>query len=80
MQQIFCKYIGCKKKLNPKPHYFMREREGQMAQIFLLHFISSDQILNKMNFNEGVGLKARLCEKHLQKSEVVKYFQSHEDR
>lgn len=33
-----------------------------------------------MNFNEGVGLEARLSEKHLKKPEVVKYFQSSKDR
>lgn len=32
-----------------------------------------------MNFNEGVGLKVRLSEKLLQKSEVVQYFQSCKD-
>lgn len=52
-----------------------------MALIFFVaDFICSDQILYKMNFNEGVRLKARLSEKHLQKPEVVQYFQSCKDK
>lgn len=43
-------------------------------------FINSDQILNEINFNEGVRLEAKLGEKHLKGTEVVRYFQSGKDK
>ena len=41
---------------------------------FVADFINSDQILNEINFNGGVGLEARLGEKHLKDTEEVRLF------
>lgn len=60
----------------------MRE-EGKWHRFdtfFVADFINSDQILNEINFNEGIGLETWLGEKLLKDTEEVKYFQSGKDR
>lgn len=58
----------------------MREKGNWHRFFFVADFISSDQILNEMNFNGRVGPGPRLSEKHLSKTEVVKYFLGGKDR
>lgn len=47
---------------------------------FVADFINSDQILNEIEFNGGLGLEGRLSEKLLKDTEKVRYFQSGKDR
>lgn len=60
----------------------MRE-EGKWHRFgifFVADFINSNQILNEINFNEGIRLETWIGEKLFKDTEEVKYFQSGKDR
>lgn len=63
---MFCKWIGHKKKLNPKP-IILWGRKANGTDFFVADFINSNQIINEINFN-GVGMEGRLSEKHRKKT------------